>query len=248
MARCWLPTGKPEFIKWKETTVSHKTIKKILPHPFYFIKVKIISIRKKLCFPLQSKINEGVRTFTNDIIGDIIYMDKIALEDFLKFQQAKVELIEGYYFSTGSDKIQNVITDMFNLRLHFKKENNDPAQKLVKLMLNSCYGKTALKHSNTTKRIIENKDIDKFTQRHYREINKIIQLKNGLHIVDINNNKLAHFNRVHCGATILSMSKRIMNEVITLADGKIYYQDTDSLHIKEEDIEVLEKDFKKKYK
>ena len=39
-----------------------------------------------------------------------------------------------------------------------------------------------------------------------------------------------------------------MNEVITLADGKIYYQDTDSLHIKEKDIEVLATDFKKKYR
>jgi hypothetical protein len=40
------------------------------------------------------------------------------------------------------------------------------------------------------------------------------------------------------------MSKRIMNEVMCLAEQnklKLYYQDTDSIHIKEEDIEVLQK-------
>lgn len=38
-----------------------------------------------------------------------------------------------------------------------------------------------------------------------------------------------------------------MNEVITLADDKIYYQDTDSLHIFQEDIKVLAEDYKQKY-
>ena len=43
-----------------------------------------------------------------------------------------------------------------------------------------------------------------------------------------------HYNMVHCGVEILSMSKRIMNEVMCLAEDKglkIYYQDTDSMHI-----------------
>ena len=59
-----------------------------------------------------------------------------------------------------------------------------------------------------------------------------------------------HFNYVHCGVEILSMSKRIMNEVMTLAEDKqlnIWYQDTDSMHINYEDVEVLAKEFKYKY-
>lgn len=38
-----------------------------------------------------------------------------------------------------------------------------------------------------------------------------------------------------------------MNEVISLADDKVYYQDTDSLHILEDDIKKLSVDFKDKY-
>jgi hypothetical protein len=52
------------------------------------------------------------------------------------------------------------------------------------------------------------------------------------------------------GVEVLSMSKRIMNEVMCLAednDLKIYYQDTDSLHIEKKDIPVLEQKFMEKY-
>lgn len=136
---------------------------------------------------------------------------------------------------------------MFNLRLQLKKQGNDPAQELVKLMLNSCYGKTALRHSESTKKLVFDSKINEYIQRHYREIKKSVQIGK-IHMVDICNNKLAHFNRVHCGSTILSMSKRIMNEVISLADDKIYYQDTDSLHIKAIDIKPLAEAFYDKFK
>ena len=46
------------------------------------------------------------------------------------------------------------------------------------------------------------------------------------------------------------MSKRIMNEVIYLAEDlgiNVYYQDTDSIHIENDKIELLEREFKKKY-
>ena len=59
-----------------------------------------------------------------------------------------------------------------------------------------------------------------------------------------------HFNYVHCGVNILSMSKRIMNEVIcTAEDNKldIFYQDTDSIHIDYNQIKMLEEKFKEQY-
>ena len=50
---------------------------------------------------------------------------------------------------------------------------------------------------------------------------------------------LSHYNYVHCGVGILSMSKRIMNTVFSWADDccvKMVYQDTDSIHLKYEDV------------
>ena len=51
----------------------------------------------------------------------------------------------------------------------------------------------------------------------------------------------------HCGVEVLSMSKRIMNEVMCLAEDigiDIYYQDTDSIHLKTQDVPSLVKKFK----
>jgi hypothetical protein len=53
---------------------------------------------------------------------------------------------------------------------------------------------------------------------------------------------------VHIGIDILDGSKRIMNEVICLAEKlkiPIYYEDTDSIHLLEKDLKKLEKEYYK---
>lgn len=253
MHRCSLPTGKPylltEQMLLNLKDINKSNIEQKLNHPFYYVKIIVKSLNTPRHFPLQSTISQGIREFTNDLIEKTLYVDKIALEDFVNYQDAKIDILEGYYFETSNSTIQKIIKNLFDLRLKFKKESNDPAQNLVKLMLNSCYGKTSLRHSETTKKLIPEEKINNYIGKHYRSINKISKIKS-MCIVDVQNNKLAHFNRVHVGSTILSMSKRLMNEVITLVDETecpIYYQDTDSLHIEEKNIETLEKLYKEKY-
>ena len=59
-----------------------------------------------------------------------------------------------------------------------------------------------------------------------------------------------HFNRAQVGSEILAMSKRIMNEVMCLAEDNgcdIFYQDTDSMHIFDKDIGVLSDKFREVY-
>ena len=59
-----------------------------------------------------------------------------------------------------------------------------------------------------------------------------------------------HFNLPQFGVNVLSWSKHIMNEVMCLADQEglqVYYQDTDSLHIGEDDVPKLASAFKEKY-
>ena len=54
---------------------------------------------------------------------------------------------------------------------------------------------------------------------------------------------LYHFNYVHCGVEMLNMSKGIMNKVFSCADDcdiKIYYQDTDSIHLNYDDVDKIE--------
>jgi len=59
-----------------------------------------------------------------------------------------------------------------------------------------------------------------------------------------------NFNRGHIGCMILSMSKRIMNEVFDVANTHklpIYYTDTDSIHLNYDDVPTLEKEFSKEH-
>ena len=61
---------------------------------------------------------------------------------------------------------------------------------------------------------------------------------------------MSHYNYCHCGVEILSMSKRIMNEVMCLAedlDLEIFYQDTDSVHMNYDEVEIMTKDYKAKF-
>ena len=79
------------------------------------------------------------------------------------------------------------------------------------------------------------------------EINQInenlYQIKVSKSIYEFNTNTLL-------GVQILSMSKRIMNEVMTTAEDlniKIFYQDTDSMHIEKARLNDLSEEFKKRY-
>ena len=61
---------------------------------------------------------------------------------------------------------------------------------------------------------------------------------------------MSHFNYVHCGVEILSMSKRIMNKVFSCADDlgiNIYYQDTDNIHLNYDDVPKIVEQYKQTY-
>jgi len=217
----------------------------------YFIRIKIKDVRKKLQFPLLSKFDEkGVRLFTNDMINEIIFIDKIGLEDAMKYQDIEYDIIDGYYFNEGhNENIKNVIKHLYSKRLELKKDKN-PAQIVIKELMNSMYGKTILKPIETETVVKTIPEYEKYIRFNYNFIESAIKVGDKYYVKKIKC-IINHFNYVQCGVEILSMSKRIMNEVMTLADENnlnIWYQDTDSMHIDYEQVEILAKLFKKEYK
>jgi len=218
----------------------------------YFIEIKIKEVNKHYKFPLMSfKTDEGIRNFTNDMVDRIIYVDKISLEDLIKFHKIKFEIIKGYYYDEGRNpKVVEVIRDLFNERVKQKKLNN-PIQNVYKLLMNSAYGKTLLKPiENETKYITKDKE-EEYVSKYFDYIKEYEELPNGVDI-KIKQYKTIndHYNNCICGIEVLSMSKRIMNEVMCLAednDLSIYYQDTDSMHIHSEDVKPLADKYREVY-
>ena len=217
----------------------------------YFIKINITKVGKKLHFPLLSKITDkGVREFSNNV--GVFYVDRFTLEDLITYHEIEFNIIKGYYYDEGrNNTIKEVMTRCFNERLKKKKEKN-PIQVVYKLIMNSCYGKTIMKPHKIDCVIVDTTEaMRKYITLNFNMINEFTKIA-GCDKWKIKTYKAIdeHFTLNCVGIEILSMSKRIMNEVIGTAednDLKIYYQDTDSIHINDTDIKPLIEIYEKKF-
>lgn len=216
----------------------------------YFVDIDITHIGKDYDFPLLNYKNaDGVRCFESKT--GIYRVDKFTLEDLIKFQKIQFTILGGCYFDSGrNENIRDVIRKLYNRR-KIEKANGNPIQEVIKLLMNSAYGKNGLKEHKHGTRIIGLNDIDKEISNNYNFVSSITELDGGkLAEVKFINPVNLHFNSVHIGCEILSMSKRIMNEVMCLAEdikAPIYYQDTDSMHIETSCIEKLRLAYKEMY-
>ena len=126
----------------------------------YFVRTKIIKLNKHLGFPLTSKINEesGVRDFINEMDNGISFIDEVGLEDIITYHEAEFGIIDGYYYGQGRNStINHVIEDLYNLRLRLKQDKN-PAQIVIKLLMGSMYGKTIIKPVETNTTVKDNRN------------------------------------------------------------------------------------------
>lgn len=220
---------------------------------YYFVEIEILSVGVKRDFPLISIKNKaGVRDFTNELVGHKFHLDKTTLEDLVKFQKITYRVIKGYKFTDGfNDTIVHVIQSMFEERLKLKAQNN-PLQNAYKLILNASYGKLIQKPIKKTKKFLSG-SYDRFSKYVIKNSNIIEsyqKINENLILMSMKKSIIQHYTACHLACQVLSMSKRIMNEVMCLAEDneiKIFYQDTDSMHLFDKDVKPLGELFKKKY-
>jgi hypothetical protein len=249
MTRIPIISGKPKII----TDTNYEELRKI--STAFVVDIEILSVKKHYAFPLISLPNkEGIIEWTDDeekVVGKVITVNHITLEDLINFQQIEFKIIRGYYWDGKEDyAIRDLIEFLFNKRAEYKKDKN-PFQTIIKLLMNSMYGKSIQKEIDTELRFIPSKETEKYWVKNYYRIEEANKIPNSkLHCFKIKKPIDDHFNNVLFGSMVLAMSKRIMNEVMCLAEDigcKIYYQDTDSLHIERTDLSKLEKAFEEKY-
>ena len=220
----------------------------------FFVEARIEKIGVPRHFPLivyDPRWNrvEGMERAVNE--SCIMYMDHITFIDLIKFQQCKLVPVRGYYYDGARDpRCRKVIQELFELRAKYKKEGN-PLQQVIKLLLNSVYGKTILKPIDTTIKFIANSEKDKYIKNRYHYIKEMSGTGLGNKFMSIEYKPYSkHFSFCTLGVNILSMSKRIMSEVMCTAEDLgiyLFYQDTDSMHLYKEDIVKLESEYKKRY-
>lgn len=248
------PVGKPKYINMEEKPYSSNKFKRFIEKNeicMYLVKINVTKIGKKRKFPLVSVIDENVRMFENK--EGIYYVSKYALEDLEEFQEIKYEVLNIIYYNEGfNNNINNFIQNLFNLRLNAKNENPvNPIENLYKLCMNSIYGKLIQKIITDECVIKNNEDeLKNYLLNNKEFINKYINFAKEKYIINVVKNVKNYSNFSLGGILILDYSKRLMNRVICLAEDNnidIFYQDTDSIHLKNKDVEKLFYLFREKY-
>lgn len=220
---------------------------------YYFVEIEVNSVGLYRDFPLQSiKDQNGIRNFTNDLIGKTFHIDKTGLQDLVKFQLVTYKVIRGYKFTNGfNPKIRDLIKSLYHKRLEMKNEGN-PIQQAYKLILNASYGKLIQKPIKTEKKFYSGDEakIRNYLIRKVNTIDSYVRVNKNLILLKTKKSIVDHFTPCHLACQILSMSKRIMNEVMCLAEDnniQILYQDTDSMHLYDSDIPKLINKYKQTY-
>ena len=213
----------------------------------YYLKILIKKVKNKLHFPLLTKIGDnGERLWINDMENEEIYIDRISLEELIKYHDIEFEVKTGVMFNEGyNDKIGKVIKKLYDLRTKYKKEKN-PVQLLYKLMLNTAYGKTIQKPKDS--RILWRRNNQTTEKKLIRTFGESIQYISTSKHSDMIKAKirigiLNHWAMPHCGSLVLSQSKRIMNKFLVEFEDYSYYTDTDSIFTTETGYNILKEKY-----
>jgi hypothetical protein len=233
----------------------------------FIVEIEITKIKKHYQFPLIAAYSTGAENQKvlnwadgSDVIGKRIVVNDIALEDLIKFQGIEFNIIRGYYWTGNKDyTVQKVVSELFERRKQYKKEGN-PLEQIYKLLLNNLYGKSIQKPIDFDYKFIKGEEnMSKYRRKNYLKIidySKVsnygygIRQQKDIYCFKEAKSIVNYFNNVLFGSHVLAMSKRIMNEVMCLGEDigcQMYYQDTDSFFLKQNDLNKLEKAFEEKY-
>lgn len=238
--------------KGKGTTITVFTKQELDQYSYYIVNIKITKINKHQQLPMVSyKDENGILQYTNEINEPIICtVGRITLEDWINFQGIEYEIIDGVYWNEGyNKKMGDNINIIFGQRLIKKKEGNESMQQILKLMMNSSYGKMIMKKTDTRFNILTEEEHDNYLETWFSVIQYTEQLPNGEYKVKESQYDDS-MNYGHIGVMILEYSKRIMNEVFNVANDlncPLYYTDTDSIHCNYDDVPKIEERFRQVY-
>jgi len=218
-----------------------------------FMAITITKVGLHRSMPIMSiKIND-IAYFDDRLwVGRTVYVTNIKLEDLIKYHKIEFELEGAIYWDNGTnDEIGQMIKSLYDTRLKYKQEKN-PLQETIKLIMNSVYGKCTLKPRKYEKQFVNSKDdLMKLVHRQFAVLDSATPIKDcNKYLVKLKNDIDNDSNLCHIGSLILDWSKRIMNRVMCLAEDLgliVLYQDTDSMHLNYADVPKLQREYKRLY-
>lgn len=292
MSKLWLTDGIPKFIKKEDGYSSAKFLELFAPPEAKPEEAKKFTYQDGCIhlihlnttvprhFPLlcvkDPKTNlNNYRNFNDEDVDTWVNM--IDLFNLIDFQKAEFTWDAAVVWSGERHyEIRESITNLFNFRLqnHCKVMKNGilerhehPIQGVAKLMMNSIFGKSILKPTNTEKKIVEqnrwrkdNQNLwtvvdnwEEFFRSNMYRIKRINPLPGtGKTEVEIYKRDTSSSMNIF-GSNVLAMARRIIGRVMALAEDVekmfpelspgLFYTDTDSMHIRGDLLELVEHAF-----
>ena len=202
---------------------------------YYIVRVRVLSVGKSQQIPFISYLSaEGERINTNEPPPTPVVVDKITLEDWVRFCDVKYEFLEGVYWDDGGvATASEFVETVYRARAQYTAEGNTAMSEVCKLLMNSVYGKTLVKEKPTKTIVRDANRADEYIRDNFEQLVSMESCGSQV-IFEVTDDGLGHENLCHVGGMILSMAKRINYEIIDLAGDlgiTILYHDTDSLHV-----------------
>lgn len=219
----------------------------------YFLgRFKILKVGRRLDLPFIRSVQGDKIVYTNDPPADeVFFIDRVTLEDWVEWHEVEFEFLGGVYYESmnSSPEFCKIIKKYFDAKSKYKREGKQALCSMVKLIINSAYGKmgqksifesTKLKDVDTLRRMLARGD--EFNSIEYVSEEQVLVTKSE----DSDSTRMPNIVAV----LTLSMSRRIMNEIMGIAQVNgyvVYYTDTDSIHVRAEDVEPIRELCRVKY-
>jgi hypothetical protein len=188
-----------------------------------------ISTKKDLYQPylqLHNNTKHGMRTISpngsfNMILNSCEYFN--ALKDY------NIKINHGYFFN--SDNIfYDFVNDLYNLRMKYPK--TDPMNMTCKLIMNSLYGRFAMKPIFTDQVFVNKNQLNKLIEKY--EIIELIDLNDDNFFCSFINPK--NFDKdlkisIGIASAVTAYSRVYISKFKNNPDYNLYYTDTDSIFI-----------------
>ena len=278
MRRLWLSTGRIKVFNPRKTLSQEDFLQKWLRSDIYVnpekkwtdavLHVTKLNSRRKLHFPVLCLRNpaDGLnewRNFDNEAVDT--WINAIDLENFIEFQQGEFEWDSAIYWDQTRDLlIQKQIQALFDFRKANKEEDNyHPIEKVAKTMMNSISGKSITKIHKTENRYLNYNKFDN-TCYYPKWITENAYRVKSLEICAGNEIKAKIYSRDFgyalpiFGQDVFAMARKIIQPIFNIAEDleqehpemtpSTFYTDTDSLHIREDMLVLVEERYKQIYK
>lgn len=265
-SKLYVVEGKPQIITDFNWVLKHMMpIKQIEQTEDKFIsaftcRIKITKVGKYLNFPLICLKRDGGNHYVNEC-GNM-NVSNIMFTLLLKYHEIEYEFIDGYYWGcppsehlkkpdlTGKKNIKNrkLIKELYTLRKKYKAKDST-VEQVIKMVLNTCYGKTIQKTHKDKIVYIDKEHLEAYCKKNGERIKDIVEDFTNKKAKIIEYKEISdEFTSSLIGIQILEMSKKIMNQAFKFCDKTALYQDTDSIQLRKTDADKMIKAYNEHYK